>query len=72
MQHRTKLRRLRESTGLTQRDFARKAGVALSMYNQMEQGYLTPSATMAGRVTKALGEHGVDASDLWPADRLAS
>lgn len=49
------VRRLREEKGLTQDDFAGKAGIARSYYGQIERGESELSLQMAEVVAKTLG-----------------
>jgi transcriptional regulator with XRE-family HTH domain len=50
-----RLRELREETGLTQRQLAEKAGMALGGLNKLEQGVNRPSWESVLLLSKALG-----------------
>ena len=49
------LARLRKATGLTQAEFAQRAGVDLDSYRRWEQGRHVPKVNDAYRLAKALG-----------------
>lgn len=51
-----RLRILRESAGLTQRDLARLARVSRSSISHVESGRYPPTAAFGGKVCRALGE----------------
>lgn len=51
---RNRLRVLRAERGVTQMDLALKAGLSLSRYWRIENGYETPDTGERGRLAKAL------------------
>jgi transcriptional regulator with XRE-family HTH domain len=59
-----RLRALRSSRGMTQRDLAAKANVTLSYISKLEAGGAAPGIDLLERLARALG---ADAVDLLPA-----
>lgn len=54
MDKKTKLREIREKSGLTQKQVAQAVGIAESAYQRYEYGRI-PSAVTAVRIAKAIG-----------------
>ena len=50
------LRRMRKSNGLTQADLAARVGVTRKTINTVENGVFTPSALLALKIARALGQ----------------
>jgi DNA-binding XRE family transcriptional regulator len=48
----------RRRSGLSQRDFARLAGISAQYLSAVEHGKLTPSARAWGRISAVIAEHG--------------
>ena len=49
-----RLKQLRRSAGMTQRDLARRAGLSRSAVSHVESGRYAPSVRFAGKVCRAL------------------
>ena len=57
-----KVRQLRESRGMTTREFANAAGISTETLNAVEHGRRQPSLRTLDKIAKALG---VEARDLF-------
>jgi len=51
----TRVRALREATGLSLRDLAGRSGVSAPMLSQVERGETSPTLTVAARIAQGLG-----------------
>ncbi len=60
---RAKLKRLRLEQGHTMKALAKKAGISLSRYSQVEAGDKAPSLRLALRIKRALDYYGDDIFD---------
>ena len=63
-----KLRQIRRSRGMTQRDLARQAHLTESYLSRLESGQIAPGIDLVARISRALG---ISFAELVPPDESA-